>query len=88
MGKRYNYCCTTAQLFLKFLIVINEHYFQLASITHVSHVTIVTKTKTSPCAYKATYSDGHIVATKAGEKAEPKPTGSIVERYAYIEFYY
>jgi hypothetical protein len=49
--------------------------FQLASITHVAHVTIITKTKASPCAYKAVYSDGRIVATRAGEKAEPKPTG-------------
>ncbi|KAI9208278.1 DNA mismatch repair protein Mlh1 [Polychytrium aggregatum] len=44
----------------------------LASISHVAHVSITTKTASSPCAWKAHYADGKMTPPKPGTKAEPK----------------
>ncbi|KAJ1398011.1 mutL-like protein 1, colon cancer, nonpolyposis type 2, partial [Ochromonadaceae sp. CCMP2298] len=50
----------------------------LASITHVAHVTILSKTRDSPCAYRARYLDGRVCPLKAGDKAEPKACAGVV----------
>ncbi|KAI8611615.1 histidine kinase-like ATPase [Chytriomyces sp. MP71] len=57
----------------------------LASISHVAHVTITTKTQDSPCAWKAHYSDGSLVPAKAGGSADAKPTAGNVGTQIMIE---
>ncbi|KAH7882438.1 histidine kinase-like ATPase [Phlebopus sp. FC_14] len=45
----------------------------LASISHVAHMSVVTKTKADSCAWKAFYSDGVLVPPKPGQTPDPKP---------------
>lgn len=46
----------------------------LASISHIAHLTVTTKTKDSSCAWRALYGSGKLVPAKPGQSAEPKPT--------------
>ncbi|KAH9896948.1 DNA mismatch repair protein MutL [Cubamyces lactineus] len=45
----------------------------LASISYVSNLTVVTKTKADTCAWKACYVDGSLAPAKTGATADPKP---------------
>ncbi|KAH9852552.1 DNA binding protein [Lenzites betulinus] len=45
----------------------------LASISYVSNLTVITKTKSDNCAWKACYADGALTPIKAGATSDPKP---------------
>ncbi|KAF2188189.1 DNA mismatch repair protein MutL [Zopfia rhizophila CBS 207.26] len=45
----------------------------LASISHIAHLSVTTRTKGSSCAWRAHYADGKLVSPKPGQSAEPKP---------------
>jgi DNA mismatch repair protein MLH1 len=67
---------------------INTYGFRgeaLASITHVAHVTIITKTADSQCAYKAKYLDGKPIPMKPGDNANPKPCAGNVGTTITVE---
>jgi DNA mismatch repair protein MLH1 len=46
----------------------------LASISHIAHLTVTTRTKDSTVAYRAHYDSGRLAPAKPGQNAEPKPT--------------
>jgi len=45
----------------------------LASISHIAHLSVTTKTADSSCAWKAHYAGGHLVPSKPGQSPDPKP---------------
>eukprot|EP01051_Picozoa_sp_SAG22_P024311 SAG22_NODE_6683_length_823_cov_1.077348_1_plen_229_part_01 len=57
----------------------------LASISHVAHVTITSMTKGSPCAYRAQYSDGKLVADKPGQPAAARRCAGVVGTQISVE---
>ena len=44
----------------------------LASISHIAHLTVTTKTEDSSCAWKAQYAGGKLTPPKPGQSADPK----------------
>ncbi|KAJ5690294.1 MutL protein [Penicillium macrosclerotiorum] len=46
----------------------------LASISHIAHLMVTTKTAGSSCAWRAHYGDGKLVPAKPGQNAAPKAT--------------
>ncbi|PSS02318.1 MutL-like protein [Coniella lustricola] len=45
----------------------------LASISHIAHLTVTTKTKNSTCAWRALYNAGKLVPSKPGQTPDPRP---------------
>lgn len=45
----------------------------LASISHIAHLTVTTKTQDSTCAWRAHYDGGKLVPAKPGQSPDPKP---------------
>lgn len=45
----------------------------LASISHIAHLRITTKTAGSSCAWQAHYQDGKLIPPKPGQSPDPKP---------------
>ncbi|AEO66823.1 uncharacterized protein THITE_2128823 [Thermothielavioides terrestris NRRL 8126] len=45
----------------------------LASISHIAHLTVTTKTADSDCAWRAYYDGGKLVPAKPGQSPDPKP---------------
>ncbi|TDZ47235.1 DNA mismatch repair protein MLH1 [Colletotrichum trifolii] len=46
----------------------------LASISHIAHLSVTTKTQESDCAWRAHYLDGQLAPAKPGQLPDPKPT--------------
>jgi len=46
----------------------------LASISHIAHLKVTTKTAGSSCAWQAFYQDGKLIPAKPGQSPDPKPT--------------
>ncbi|KAI0857647.1 histidine kinase-like ATPase [Xylaria cubensis] len=46
----------------------------LASISHIAHLTVTTKTKDSNCAWRALYDGGKLSPAKPGQSPDPRPT--------------
>eukprot|EP00117_Sycon_ciliatum_P041998 scpid39131/ scgid30620/ DNA mismatch repair protein Mlh1; MutL protein homolog 1 len=57
----------------------------LASISHVAHLSIVTRTADSKCAFKASYCDGKLTPPKPGASADPKPCAGNVGTQITVE---
>jgi len=49
----------------------------LASVSHVSHLTITTMTKDAKCAYKASYADGKMKPAHAGKPPKAVPCAGV-----------
>lgn len=45
----------------------------LASISHIAHLRVTTRTASSSCAWQAHYADGRLASSKPGQSPEPKP---------------
>ncbi|KAJ1658937.1 DNA mismatch repair protein Mlh1 [Dispira simplex] len=57
----------------------------LASISHIAHVTVTSRTPQSNCAYRACYSDGKLTPAKPGAPVDPRPCAGNVGTQITVE---
>lgn len=57
----------------------------MASISHIAHLTVTTKTKESRLAWRAHYLDGRLAPAKPGQSAEPKGVAARVGTQITVE---
>jgi len=57
----------------------------LASISHIAHLRVTTKTVGSSCAWQAHYADGKLVPAKPGQSPDPKPCAGRVGTQITVE---
>ena len=59
----------------------------LASISHVAHLTITSKTKEQQCAFKAKYIDGNLAPFTPGAPVKPRPCAGVVGTQITVRFF-
>ncbi|KAI0840974.1 DNA mismatch repair protein MutL [Hypoxylon sp. FL0890] len=57
----------------------------LASISHIAHLTVTTRTKDSDCSWRAHYDGGKLSPAKPGQSADPKPIAGRVGTQISVE---
>ncbi|KAJ1927869.1 DNA mismatch repair protein [Tieghemiomyces parasiticus] len=57
----------------------------LASISHIAHITITSRTADSNCAFRACYADGKLIPAKPGANPDPKPCAGNVGTQITVE---
>lgn len=57
----------------------------LASISHIAHLTVTTRTKDSNCSWRAHYDGGKLSPAKPGQPPDPKPTAGRVGTQISVE---
>ncbi|KAK9324838.1 histidine kinase-like ATPase [Lipomyces orientalis] len=57
----------------------------LASISHIAHLTVTTRSKESDCAWRATYLDGKLAPVKGGATADPRPVAGRIGTQILVE---
>ena len=60
----------------------------LASISHVAHLAITSKTKDQQCAFKAKYIDGNLAPFTPGTSPKPKPCAGVVGTQITVSIIY
>ncbi|KAL7627493.1 DNA mismatch repair protein Mlh1 [Parahypoxylon ruwenzoriense] len=57
----------------------------LASISHIAHLTVTTRTKDSDCSWRAHYDGGNLSPAKPGQSPDPKPTAGRIGTQISVE---
>ncbi|KAI2624197.1 DNA mismatch repair protein MutL [Hypoxylon sp. NC1633] len=57
----------------------------LASISHIAHLTVTTRTKDSDCSWRAHYDGGKLSPAKPGQSSDPKPIAGRIGTQISVE---